>query len=694
MRKLDVGRCKNKILLVLLVVVVAVVAGSLCFVGCDFFDEQKYSEGLEYSFHNDKTAVVEGIGSCQDTDLIIPPSVDGCEVVGITSYAFHGCSEITSVVIPDSVKWVESDAFEGCTALKEVTIGNGVTSVADYVFMDCPIEKATIPTIAIHAITHIDRGLERAPTLKEVVLTSGTKIEKEAFAECNRLQSITIPSTLTKIDFDAFDDCNSLVNVYISDLAAWCEISFFSHPLKEAGNLYLNGELVTDLVIPDTVTEIYDEFTGCTSIKSVTIPSSVTYLNGFEDCTGLVKVNYCGTIDEWAQIQHGWRGPLYYAQDLYINNELVTEVNITSATKVNSRAFKNCQSLKKVTLAESVTDIEGEAFYGCSGLTSVTISDSVTTIGSKSFYGCSGLTSVTIPSGITSIESGAFEGCYRLVEVCNKSSLEIISGSEDCGKVAYYAKNVYANENESKLTTDSDGFVVYTDGEEKTLVSYIGTQAEVTIPSDVTKINRNAFYGRKNLQSVTIPDSVTYIGYCAFANCRNLTKVTIGNGITGMESRPFYNCPIENATIPAIACYCVRNDRLKTVVITGGEYPYVNSLSCANLTSVTICSGVKSIERDSFIWSSSLTDIIIPNTVKGVGWRAFYHCYALKNVYYGGTAEEWETISFSTDNYPLDYATKYYYSESNPFEGENAATEGNYWHYAEDGETILVWNEQ
>lgn len=189
MRNLDVGRCKNKILLVLLVVVVAVVVGSLCFVGCDYFDEQKYSEGLEYSFNNNKTAVVEGIGSCQDTDLIIPSAIEGYKVTGIGENAFYRCS-FTSVTIPKSITSIGYGAFYECSSLTEITIPNGVTQIGPTTFCGCTsLTRVTIPE-------------------------SVTEIDYCAFEDCISLTSIIIPSNVKRISSNAFKDCYRLIEVY------------------------------------------------------------------------------------------------------------------------------------------------------------------------------------------------------------------------------------------------------------------------------------------------------------------------------------------------------------------------------------------------------------------------------------------------------------------------------------------------
>ena len=233
-------------------------------------------------------------------------------------------------------------------------------------------------------------------------------------------------------------------------------------------NLYLNGELITHLTIPYDVKSIVNyAFGGCRSLTSVTIPDSVTSIRdgAFSNCSGLTSVTYLGTIDQWVEISFGGdlSNPLYNAHNLYINDELVTEVNLTTATKISGYAFSNCSGLTSVTIPDSVTSIGIYAFSGCSGLTSITIPNSVTSIGESAFSSCTGLTSVTIPDSVTSIRSWVFFGCSGLTSV--------------------------------------------------------------TIPNSVTSIDGYAFFNCSGLTSVTIGNKVTSIGYEAFYGCSSLTSI-------------------------------------------------------------------------------------------------------------------------------------------------------------------------
>ena len=185
-------------------------------------------------------------------------------------------------------------------------------------------------------------------SLRSVTLTDGNVLYG-AFYNCSMLTSVTIPDSVTSIGNYAFSGCSGLTSVYYTgDVAGWCGISFgnFSaNPLSYAGNLYIDGSLVTDLVIPDSVTSIGDyAFRGCSGLTQITIPDSVTSIGNY--------------------------------------------------------AFYNCSGLTSVTIGDSVESIGDGAFYNCSGLTSVTIPDSVTSIGYEAFRGCSGLTSVTIGNSV------------------------------------------------------------------------------------------------------------------------------------------------------------------------------------------------------------------------------------------------------------------------------------------------------
>ena len=228
-----------------------------------------------------------------------------------------------------------------------------------------------------------------------------TSIGARAFQNCTSLASITIHDGITSVGEWAFSGCTSLTRVDISDLFAWCNISFASigsNPLYNGAKFYLNGSELTDITIPSDITEIKNyAFHGCTSFKSVTIPNSVTSIGGlaFYGCTSLTSI----TIPD-------------------------------SVISIGARAFQNCTSLTSITIPDSVTSIGGGAFQGCTSLTSVTIPDSVTKIGGSAFKSCSLLTNITIPDSVTSIGMSAFEGCISLTSITIPDSVTEIGEYE------------------------------------------------------------------------------------------------------------------------------------------------------------------------------------------------------------------------------------------------------------------------
>ena len=598
-----------------------------------------------------KTLIQYAVGK-NDISFVIPDIV-----TSIGSGAFNGCDSLTSVVIGDSVTSIGSGAFYGCSSLyvvynnsdlslkigsdnngdvayyAKILVNNGETIYRNdgynYTLTDDGFlfrEKYSEYELIAYA------GGEDTVTLPEningnsygfyymrgvvnVIIPEGfTTINDYAFYGCSRLESVTIPDSVTSIGSYAFDDCDSLTSVYINDLSNWCNISFsnsFSNPLYYADNLYVNGELVTELVIPDDVT-IIKSYAFCyfDSITSVVIPDSVTTIGSqaFYNCDSLVSV----TIPD-------------------------------SVTTIDSYAFYNCDSLVSVTIPDSVTSIGDDAFYSCDSLVSVVIGDSVTSIGRYAFYGCSSLTSVVIPDSVTSIGSYAFAYCYNLTSVVIGNSVTIIDW--------------YAFYNCSSLTS-------------------------VTIPDSVTIIGSYAFAYCYNLTSVVIPDSVTSIVFCAFRGCDSLVSVTIPDSVTSIGDYAFNDCDsLTSVYINDLSNWCnISFSNYYSNPLFYADNLYVNG---ELVTELVIPDDVTIIKSYAFCHFDSITSVVIPDSVTTIGSSAFPGCSSLTEVYYNGSAAEWNSISiYSYGNDYLKNATRYYYSESEPTE------EGNFWHWVNGEPTV------
>lgn len=228
--------------------------------------------------------------------------------------------------------------------------------------------------------------------IKTVIIEKGvTSVSHYAFFGCGGLTSVTIPDSLTSIGMLAFFGCSELEAVYINDVAAWCHIDFSfsenSNPLTHARKLYLNGELVTDLVIPEGTTGIsqYAFYSAditsviipegvtnigqyafhATDIKSVTIPSSLTSIGdyAFNLCYDLESV-YISDVAAWCDISFTWKNtnPLFYAEKLYINGNVVTDLIIPDGvTHIKDYTFHDYTGINSITIPAGVEQIGSSA---------------------------------------------------------------------------------------------------------------------------------------------------------------------------------------------------------------------------------------------------------------------------------------------------------------------------------------------
>ena len=403
-------------------------------------------------------------------DITIPNSV-----TSIGGSAFMGCSGLTSVTIPNSVTSIGYGAFRGCTSLTSVMIPNSVTDIGMYTFCDCT--GLTSVTIS-NSVPGISKAtFSGCSGLTSVTLPNSVKwIGESAFSGCSSLTFVTIPNSVTSIDDFAFSGCSSITAVHISDLGAWCEISFrgsSSNPLcsaTHAAYLYLDNVKIEDLIIPNSVTGINSNafykcsgltsvtlpnsvkwigesaFSGCSSLTFVTIPNSVTSIDdfAFSGCSSITAV-HISDLGAWCEIS--FRGsssnPLCsatHAAYLYLDNVKIEDLIIpNSVTGINSNAFYKCSGLTSVTIPNSVKWIGERTFAYCTGLTSVTIPNSVTSIGNHAFYFCSGLTSVTVPNSVISIGSSAFSDCIGLTSIMIPNSVTSIGDRafHDCSNLKY-----------------------------------------------------------------------------------------------------------------------------------------------------------------------------------------------------------------------------------------------------------------
>ena len=567
--------------------------------------------------------------------LVLPAEVENngilFYVTSIRNESFADCSGITSLSIPNSVISIGNGAFSGCSGLTSLTIPNSVTSIGPY-----------------------------------------------TFAYCSRLTSLTIPNSVTSIEGNPFYDCSRLTSVnYLGNIDQWCNISFQysdSNPLQYGHNLYINNELITDLVIPETVSQLKQyAFYGCSGLTSLTIPNSVTSIesNAFYGCSGLTSVNYLGNINQWCSISFAGYGsnPLQYAHNLYINNELITDLVIPeTVSQLKQYAFYGCSGLTSLTIPNSVTSIESNAFYGCSGLTSVNylgninqwcsisfagygnplqyahnlyinnglvtnlvIPESVTEIKRCAFYGYSGLTSLTIPSSVTSIGNAAFQECTNIAQMTLLCRTPPTLGTNGFNNVPTDIP-IEIPCNTYNAYHQASGWKNFTNYQEMECLDYI-INVNVS-PTNAATISGFGTHVEGETCTLT-----------ASANGGNVSGFVFGNWTENGEvvstDNPYSFTVTSNRTLVAniAAVEIVEGDFKYTLdMVTGEASVKANNLDLTTssfATSVTyqgIDYAVTSIANDGFEDCVNITEMIIPNSIVTIGSEAFARCRFTKAI--------------------------------------------------------------
>ena len=541
---------------------------------------------------------------------VIPGEINGKKVTEIGDSTFKGCTELTSITIPDGVIGIGNNAFSGCTSLETVTIPASVTYVRDSAFYGCTsLKSVTIPE-------------------------SVTYIGGYAFAECYSLKYADIPANVSGIGLSPFCNCRSLENINIDEANKWyttVDGVLYDKDKTELIN-YPAGKKDSSYVIPEGIRTIREKaFYGCLNLCELTIPDSVTEIeSGAFECSSLISDEY-GTIkyvDGWVVgsghtanvvLKDGTRGIAFEA---FSCDEIIEKVTMPDTVKyINAYAFENCTNLSEVLLSSSLENIESGVFFNCMKLADIVIPDSVISITSDAFLntalldkqntpvkyvgkwviaaedrdkivikdgtkgiannafsGCTSLTDITIPDSVTKIGDYAFSNCNSLTEIKIPNKVKSIGG-----RVFWFCESL----------------------------------KNVTIPDSVTMIGDMAFVGCKSLTDITIPGSVTMIGDAAFANCTSLTDITIPDSVTMIGDGAFANCTsLTDITIPGSV----------TMI---GDHVFAG---CTSLTDITIPGSVTMIGNAAFGSCTSLTDITIPDSVTSIGDSAFYNCPKLINV--------------------------------------------------------------
>ena len=637
------------------------------------------SEKKELMFNlNDKKDgyIVTGIGTCDNFNVVVPDKYNNLPVKEIGNNAFYNC-DLTSILIPDSITDIGVNAFYGCNQLtiycEASSEPNGWSSDWNCCFR--PVYWGITAEDIIHqnSLQFLIADGNAVVTGHEVDVTnvvipsnitvnemtySVTSIGQSSFENCSSLTSIMIPNSITDI-YNNFFGCEQLT--------IYCEAN--SKPSKWSSDwnnsfrpvywgvtqediIYQNGlQLliidgdavvtgheadVTKIVIPSTiiakgtmynVTSInYFAFAGCTNLNSVTIPNSVTNIDGrvFEKSNYLII--YCEASSKPSGWNSGWSSymQVYWGvtqediiyqnglQFLIIDdnavvtgytNELPSELIMPSIITVNGIKY-------------NVTSIGRMAFCGHKALTSIVISKTVTSIGTWAFASCQVIIVVTFEkeSELASIDESAFDSCINLRSVTFAQGSKLVSIGESAFESCYSLTSILIPNSVTNISNyaffDCESLVIYCEASSKpngwssnwnwgAAPVYWGvTQEEIIYQNDLQFLivdDNVVVTGHTNeLRSdVIIPStiiingekySVTSIGTKAFYNCDSLITMLIPNSVEKISSYAFDSCG-------SIIFYCEASSKpspwdqdwnQNRPVYWANEWSYVNGLPTPN----------------------------------------------------------------------------------------------------------------
>jgi len=392
------------------------------------YNNQK-STLISANIGNEATAIGNAAFSgCTNLTTITLPNGLGL----IDSTAFYECTSLNGIIIPNNVTIIRGSAFKGCTSLSTLILGSRVSIIDNFAFENCsslitltiPASVTSIGSVAFGNCSNlttlvISNGgnlvlstlvFRYCTSLTNITIGNSLKIlSNGTFLGCSSLNTINIPNHVTSISTQVFQDCSNLATVTIG--TGVTSIGAYA---------FIRCTSLVNINIPNGVTIINDNtFYGCTSLTNVTIPDSVTTIQifAFGNCSSLININV------------GASNVNLSSQDGILFNKNKTTIQIyppgipgsyvipNSVTTIKIAAFASARLLTSITIPNSVKYIEGNAFGDCTSLTDVIIPNSVIGLGYSAFLGCTNLKTVTVSSNIPDIQNDTFSNCTSLTRV-------------------------------------------------------------------------------------------------------------------------------------------------------------------------------------------------------------------------------------------------------------------------------------
>ena len=502
-------------------------------------DTSKLGKNLKFTSSNTKVATVSGKGVIKavkkgSTNIICK---SGTKQVGKWTVTVSGAPK--SVKLNKSDVWVNiGDKVQLKAELPKNTASQiqWTTNAKKVATVDAKglVTAVGVGTAKITAKTFNGKKAQCVVTVcdpKDFVVENGVLVKYNGAGG-----NVLVPAKdsngnkVQKIGSEAFKGCTAVKSIAIPDTVTRIEDGDYPSDSAPFGAFsYCTG--LKRIALPDSMTYIGQyAFYGCTGLKSIAVPKKVARIETgtFYGCTGLRGVDLPANLTEI-----GW-----YA---FMRCEKLESLTIPKKVKkIEWGAFQECGKLKSINIPKGVTYIDEGVFFDCSALQSVSIPSSVTSIGRYAFGGCTSLQSVSIPSSVASIGDSAFRDCRSL------KSAKLPDSVKELGHAAFYdCTSLESAKLSANLTVIHDDVF----GECSALKS-------ITIPDKVTYIDYGAFYGCSSLKSVKLSANLTGIGEFAFNNCSSLESVQIPSSVTEIGEDAFRNCSnLKSAKIPASVTY-------------------------------------------------------------------------------------------------------------------------------------------
>lgn len=545
-------------------------------------------------------------------DFVIPSSViyngENYTVSNIDTYCFYSNTDLTSVIIPNSVQVIEYGAFSDCTGLRTVVVPNGVTEIASRAFYNCSgLTSLAIPSTVTSIGSYYTFSNCTGRLILNCNVPSASNSNSGVFYD-SKFSTIEIGPDVTSIGAYSFSGCKKLYRVYngsslniVAGASTNGSVGYYANVIftnwAKDGDYVLTTDtegktlvceyLGTDesIVLP-SVEGIADyAFSGASFISSVQNPNTLTSIGkyAFNGCSALSTINIPSSVVSVED--YAFSGctnlPVY-------NNACYADTYLIKVTDKTSSSFN---------FKEGVRFIGIEAFRGYSSLQSLVIPDGVLSIGQNAFYDCTSLTTIDLPNSVKSLGKGVFSDCTGLLSAKIGDEVSIIDNS------AFY--------NCSELKTISLGKNIKEIGENA--FRYCQKMEEVNLDNtSLFNIGDNAFSGCTSLTDITLPQTLQEIGYGAFSGA-GLKSLVIPNSVISLGEYAF-NCRLQDVTIGNSITHLPR-----------GVFGSVKNVSFAENSSLKV------IGEEAFS-NSSFSSLVLPNSVDSIMSKAFSGCSSLKEI--------------------------------------------------------------